>query len=411
MRQWKLLIDRSLVRRLRAASIPLVGMHIALSPCMLTYAQTSPAESAKTHVIRSTVPADQARATLEFEVVANGDSGNKRENILSFSSMRSTASISMVSLIDPLQRVIWRKTPEELGIISRDVSSHPELGDAILLPELRDATPGRWHLSLERNLRSTGTVQILFSYRLLPRFQLSMTKLDASVAAGQPFLIELRPTDYGAPVVGLGKIELNVFDANGARVATYEAQENARSPTGIRISTESGVYISRVSLAKAGDYRLAAQQNFRGLYGPLSASAAMGLKTGLSGGAVALSDVRFETRHGPPGKTTATCINAVTFDFAVDVASAGIYVGNVALTAQGSTERRFVSASAQLPVGSGRISVKANATTLLALGAPLMQLSQVGLIRYGENGGLIAEARDVPLTTAQRYALAQICKE
>lgn len=407
----KLLIYRSLVHMPHAASIPLVGMCIALSPCMLTYAQTAPADSAKPHVIRSTIPADQARANLEFEVAANGGSGSKRENILSFSSLRSTASISMVSLIDPLQRVIWRKTPEELGIISRDVSSHPELGDAILLPELRDATPGRWHLSLERNLRSTGIVQILFSYRLLPRFQLSMAKLDASVAAGQPFLIELRPTDYGAPVVGLGKIELNVFDANGARVATHEAQENARSPTGIRINTESGVYISRVSLAKAGDYRLAAQQNFRGRYGPLSASAAMGLKTGLSGGAVALSDVRLETRPGTPGRATATCVSAVIFDFAVDVASAGNYVSNVALTAQGSTVHRFVSASAQLPVGSGQISVKANAATLLALGAPLTQLSQVGLIRYGENGGLIAEAKDVPLTAAQKDTLAQVCKE
>jgi len=71
MRQWKLLIYRRLVHRPHAASIPLVGMCIALSPCMLTYAQTAPADSAKPHVIRSAIPADQARANLEFEVAGS----------------------------------------------------------------------------------------------------------------------------------------------------------------------------------------------------------------------------------------------------------------------------------------------------------------------------------------------------
>lgn len=408
----KFLIFRSLVRNQRVASVAMVGLCIALLPSMLIYAQTPSTSPTQSHVIRSVVVADQTNLSLEFEVTANDDVAQQHENLLIFSPLRSTTNISMVSLIDPLQREIWRKTPAELGIISRNVSSHPELGDTILLPELRDATPGRWRLRLERNPRPAEIGQVLFSYRLLPRFQLSMTTLSTSVAAGQPVLILLRPTDYGVPVVDMGKFDLTVFDVRGVRVATQTVQENTRTPTGIPISTESGTYMTRFSLTKTGNYRLVAQQTFPGRSGPQIAQAILNLKVGAGGGTVALSDVRFETQPTASGATASTCISAVIFDFAVDVATAGNYACNVALTTQGSTTGRFVSASAALPIGLGRISVKANAAILLTLGSPLTQLSQVGLIRYSDGGGgLIAEAKDIPLTVAQRTELAQLCKK
>ena len=88
--------------------------------------------------------------------------------------------------------------------------------------------------------------------------------------------------------------------------------------------------MARFSLAKAGSYRLGAQQNFSGSNGPQVAQASLDLQVGASSGTVALRDVRFETQPRPSGTTTSTCISAVVFDFAVDVATAGNYACNVA---------------------------------------------------------------------------------
>ncbi len=406
-----LLTFRSLAGSQRVVRAIMAGLCIALSPGSWLYAQTAPTDPVTDPVIRANFSANQTSMSLEFEVATNGGTGSKRENLLVFSTLRSTTHLSLLSLIDPLQREVLRKTPGELGFISRDGSSHPELGDTILLPGLRDVAPGRWRLKLERNPRPAGAGQILFSYRVLPRFQLSMTTLNTHVAAGQPLLIVLTPTDYGVPVAGMKKIDVNVFDGSGVRVATHSAQEDEHTPTGIPISIEAGTYMARFSLAKAGSYRLGAQQNFSGSNGPQVAQASLDLQVGASSGTVALRDVRFETQPRPSGTTTSTCISAVVFDFAVDVATAGNYACNVALTAQNAATSRFVSASAALPMGSGRISVKANAATLLALGGPLTHLSQVGLIRYSiSGGGLIAEAKGITLTAAQTPESAQLCK-
>ena len=401
--------------RHRAVRAIVLGLCATLVHSASVHAQTLPSDSHKSQVIKNWAPDGPTSVTVEFDVtVKDGDGdgdGRTRENLLGFSSLRSTVGIAMISLINPSKRVVWRKTPEELGITLRNLAHQPALGDSILLPSLRDAPLGRWALKIERSPRSTGAGQILFAYQVLPRFALTMSMRETRAAAGQPMMLVLRPTDYGAAVTGLGPIDVRVLDAQGARVAAPVALAGARSPTSIPISDEPGAYIARFSLPKAGDYRLEAQQRFSGRYGPLMAHTAMDVKVDVGNGALALSGVQFERSPTPPG--AVSCVSAVIFDFAVDVAAAGTYACNVGLVAQGSTAaRRFVSGSAALPKGGGRIAVKANAATLRALGGPLTQLHQVGLIHYSDHGGgLIAEMNHVPLTSAQQAELTQRCPQ
>lgn len=399
--------------RHRAVRAIALGLCAALVHSASVHAQTLPSDSHKSQVIKTLVPDGPTDVTVEFDVAVNDGDDRTRENLLGFSSLRSTVGIAMIRLINPSKQVVWRKTPEQLGITPRNLAHQPELGDSILLPSLHDAPLGRWALKIERSPRPTGAGQILFAYQILPRFALSMSMRETRAAAGQPMVLVLRPTDYGAAVTGLGPIDVRVLDAQGARVAAPVALAGARSPTGIPISDEPGAYIARFSLPKAGDYRLEAQQRFSGRYGPLLAQAAMDVKVDVGNGALALSGVQFERSPTPPGAAAASCVSAVIFDFAVDVAAAGTYACNVGLVAQGSTAtRRFVSGSAALPKGGGRIAVKANAATLRALGEPLTQLNQVGLIHYSDHGGgLIAEMNHVPLTSAQQAELMQLCPQ
>ena len=63
-----------------------------------------------------------------------------------FGTLRSTAPLAKVELIDPAGRTVRSDTGTTLKRMPAEQAVHPELGAVYFLPELRDAAPGTWRL-------------------------------------------------------------------------------------------------------------------------------------------------------------------------------------------------------------------------------------------------------------------------
>jgi len=356
----------------------------------------------KAQQLTAALPAGGGPLNLSIEVQG------EPENRLVFSSLRSTGKLTAISLFDPLGSLVWRKTPAELGLTPQADAGRPDLGDAIVLPAVRDAAPGRWRLQLEARAGAKG--QVLLSYRVLPRFELSLSLLSAGssgsmIAAGEPLQLVLRGQDYGVPLTNWAATapQLSLRDSRGELVASPKAEAGARTATGILISDEPGALIARFILPAAGEYRLTAQHQFRATAKPLQAE--LLLHATAPKAALALSGLRLEPTVS--AAAAAACARAVVFDFAVNVATAGNYACNISLV--GPAGSRMVSASSMLAAGAGRISVRVVADKLAALGGPLTALARVGLIRFGPGeAGLVAELQDVVLSAEQANELRAV---
>nr|WP_295077552.1 hypothetical protein [uncultured Roseateles sp.] len=387
------------------------GLAMTLWPRMDAFAQapapaqqqlaSSSAAAIKSLQLSAALPAGGGPLNLSVEVQGEA------ENRLVFASLRSTAKLAAISLFDPLGSLVWRKTPAELGLTPQADAGRPDLGDAIVLPAVRDAAPGRWRLQLEPAAGAKG--QVLLSYRVLPRFELSLSVLSAggssgtAIAAGEPLLLVLRGQDYGVPMTNWTATapQLSLRDSRGELVASPKAEAGARTATGLLISDEPGALIARLSLPAAGAYRLTALHQFRASAKPLQVE--LLLHATAPKAALALSGLRLEQQAGTPGP----CARAVLFDFAVNVAAAGSYACNISLL--GPAGSRMVSASSTLAAGPGRISVRVAADKLAALGGPLTALARVGLIRFGpSDAGLVAELQDVVLSAEQAAELRAV---
>jgi len=301
------------------------------------------------------------------------------ENRLVFSSLRSTVGIQTITLKDPAQHLVWRKTPKELGWTPASVATHPELGDAIALPEIRNAATGKWLLELQRSAPHGQPGQLQLSYSVLPRFDLTMTMSARRVAAGQPLLVTLRPSDYGAPMPGLPDILIQLIrPADQALLDSTPAREGLRSPSGILVSTEPGVYMANLSVSQAGPVRLLASLRFQGKQA-VSRTASADLLVEAAAGALALTDITTNREAGH------TCTRSATFNFSVTVAKPGTYVCNMSLRGSHGTSR-MLSASAELPAGTTRMSIPAGASVLQSLGLPLAQIDKVTLLNFAPAG-------------------------
>ena len=360
---------------------------------------SSSSESIKPQQLTAAMPAGGAPLTLGIEV--HGEA----ENRLVFTSLRSTAKLAAISLFDPRDALVWRRTPAELGITTQADARQPDLGDAIVMPAVRNAAPGRWRLQLEPAPGAKGQASV--SYRVLPRFELNLSLLNAGelgkpIAAGEPVLLVLRGQEYGAPLTSWEAVPLSLRDSQGVVLANPIAQAGARTATGIMISDEPGALIARASLPAVGEYRINAQHQFQSKGKPLQVE--LRLHATAPKASLALSGLRLERQAGVAG----ACARAVLFEFEVNVAAAGSYACNISLV--GPTGARMASASNTLEVGSGRITVRVGADKLSALGGPLKELAGVSLLRFGSNEtGQVAELPRAPLSGEQQEALRALC--
>ena len=324
---------------------------------------------------------------LQFEVSATGD--DRLENRVVFGTLRSTAPIAAITLLDPARRRIWRRTPSELGLTPRNQAARPELGDAIALPEIRDAASGRWTLLLERAAPKTVPGRLLLAWRVLPRYDLVLTATPSQVAAGQTLLAVVHAFDYGVPIAGLKQIELLLLDAGGQVISREPALEAVRSREGILLSNEPGSYVARLVLPRPGAFQLQARHVFGGSARAVTRGASIEINAGAPGGTLQLASVRLDI--APNG-----CARGLVFRFEVDVVEPGTYVCNLLLRA-GDPAAPRASGSASLITGRSTIDVTVSAAKWAAAGNP-SSLARASLLRI-DNAGvkLLADFNDLSL--------------
>lgn len=307
-------------------------------------------------------------ALLAMEV---GGDGSGR---LVFGTLRVDVALDAIALLDPDGREVWRRTPSELGRVPRAQAQQPELGDAIPLPELQQPRPGRWQLRLQRPAPALLPGRLSLSYRLLPRHALALWSSDAPLAAGQPLLLTLRPSDMGRPVSQPGALDLRVLPLQpGAAAAVLQARQDLAGPSGARIGNEAGAYFAQWRPPAAGAYELQAVWRPEGAAAPLVATRRIEV-----GHAAAQLRFTGPMADGPPG-----CVRELALGFGVQLAApppAGA-VHSLAVRLRGTQQARLVSAGVNVSGREAAVELRLNHATLQALGWPLLRIESSQLTR------------------------------
>ncbi len=173
-----------------------------------------------------------------------------------FATLRSTAPLAKVELIDPAGRTVRSDTGAALKRMPAEQAVHPELGAVYFLPELRDATPGTWRLRFVP--AGTDAGRIVGAVSLRPRFELMLPMVESGWQAGTPTLIEVLASDNGEALANLGGIRVWIEDARGRRVFEGTARANLRNARGILISDDPRNYLLLATVPAAGRYRMVA---------------------------------------------------------------------------------------------------------------------------------------------------------
>lgn len=248
------------------------------------------------------------------------------ENMVVFSSMRSTARVTTVSLIDPLGRRVWEKTPEQLGFVPRAQMREKDRGDSIGLPQVRDAVSGIWRIEVTAAAEADAGGVAMFVYEVLPRFGITMHVGAESAYAGEPVLITIRPTDYGVPRPGIGPISVAVRKADGTGFTSQvEAVESARTPEGVVITSEPGTYVAKVRMVEPGSYKFETRTRTVGRNGESSTSV-----TGAIAVAPRVAEVKLVGLHEQAPEGTG-CVQRVFVDVDVRGVDGAQYALNVSL--------------------------------------------------------------------------------
>lgn len=192
-----------------------------------------------------------AGAPVETRIVVGAD-----ERRIVFGSLRSTAALAKVELIDPAGRTVRSDTGAALKRMPAEQAVHPELGAVYFLPELRDAAPGTWRLRFVPAGKGAG--RIVGAVSLRPRFELMLPMIESGWQAGTPTLIEVLASDNGEALANLGGIRVWIEDARGRRVFEGTAQANLRNARGILISDDPRNYLLLATVPAAGRYRIVA---------------------------------------------------------------------------------------------------------------------------------------------------------
>lgn len=342
-------------------------------------------------VLQARLPASPSYA-LTFDVRTEGEIW--AVNRVVFGALRSTAPIDAITLIDPLQRRVWRRTLAELGWTARDQAQRPDLGDAIVLPEIRNAAAGRWTLLLERSPQRARAGRLQLAWQVLPRYELLMNASAPEVAAGETLLVTLRALDYGVPLQGLKSVELTWVDSSGATIGHAPALEGLRSPEGIAVSNEPGTYIARLALQQPGAYRVQADHAFGEAPNQTLRRAWLEVRVGQRGAALRLASVEVDTAAGTNG--AGRCARGLRFRFDAEVTEPGNYVCTLLLR-PGEPAGPRASGSALLSAGHGSVEVAVSAAKWIAAGQPV-RLARVTLLRVdAAEAKLLADIEDLSL--------------
>ncbi|MBW8852263.1 MAG: hypothetical protein JF600_15930 [Xanthomonadales bacterium] len=190
-------------------------------------------------------------APVEAGIAVGGDARR-----MVFGTLRSTAPLAKIELIDPAGRTVRSDTGAALKRMPAAEAVRPELGDVYFLPELRDAAPGAWRLRFVP--AGAGTGRIVGAVSLRPRYELMLPMVESGWRAGAPTLIEVLASDNGEALANLGGIRVWIEDARGRRVFEGMAQANLRNARGILVSDDPRNYLIVATAPAPGRYRLVA---------------------------------------------------------------------------------------------------------------------------------------------------------
>jgi len=309
------------------------------------------------------------------------DIAGEADNRVVFSTLRSTAGLQSITLLNPAGQTVWHKTPRELGWMPAAATAHPEWGDALTLPEIRNAAPGRWQLRLARAPSDQRAGRLQLSWRVLPRFDLSMSVSSPRIAAGQSLLVTLRPTDYGEPVSGLAGIPVQIVRHQGQSPTSLgTAQEGLRTATGIQVSTEVGTYLLHTSLPQAGVVPLEASVVFRRAGQAVTRTASASVQVDASAASLSLGGISTDQR------SQASCASGVRFTFQAQVARPGTYACNMVLRGRDGQTRQLSTSAELAAAGPAQLSIPVSASMLHSLKLPLSRVEAIKLLYFAPTG-------------------------
>lgn len=369
---------------MQSASLPLLAatlpaMALGQAPPVAVMAPALPA----TQLVQQAWPASPR---LDLPLDVDGDGSGR----LVFTSLRTTAELQAIALLDPTGREVWRRSPAELGRVPRAQAAQPALGDAIALPEQARPAPGRWWLRLERRpplARSAPEATLLLGWQLWPRHSLGLWRPAEPPAVNQPVLLVLRPTDDGRPVP-TATLQLRVL-APGAAPSALTPRQDLEAPTGGPISREPGAYLVPWRPAQPGPHELQA------VWQPPGASAPLVARTHVEV-APAMAQVHWAglVPEGLPG-----CLQALRLRFRIELSTAPAADSTLALAVrlQGTQALRQFSTSITLQGRSGSAELRVPLRELRALGWPLQRLTSSQLTRFTPDLRVLATGEPVDL--------------
>lgn len=330
--------------------------------------------AAASELSSAVVPAGQA-TVLKVRVQGIG------ENMVAFSTMRSTARLQSVALVDPTGRKVWVKTPEQLGLVPRQQVRDPDRGDSIVLPNLRDAAAGMWGIEVVpvADGRTAGTA--LFAYEVLPRFGLNMHVGAQTAYVGEPVLVTVRPTEYGTPRGGIGPLSVGVSKADGTGFTSQvEAIESAKTPEGVVITAESGTYLAKVQFSEPGTYKFLSRTRAIGRAGESMATAEGSIVVAPRVAQVRLVGLREDAPEG------TGCVQRVFIDFDVSGVDGVRYALNASMSGHDGRTIRS-NKGFEMTGQSSRQSVTFPAKDLPTSDWPT-KLLRVALLKIDASGGI-----------------------
>jgi hypothetical protein len=167
--------------------------------------------------------------------------------------LRITAKEADVALVDP--NGITRVDSLRDGAVfqPRAALNRLDLGDMILLPEQHSPAAGKWRLRISYPAPH-GDRFALVTVSLFERYSVNLVSNTPTSSVGKPIILTALPMDNGVPVPGLS-LRIAISGKGGELAGTIEASESARSPAGIRLSNEPGVYVAVYTPSTLGPHQ------------------------------------------------------------------------------------------------------------------------------------------------------------
>ena len=218
--------------------------------------------------------------------------------------LRTTFVGAKVSLINPSGKTVVPDNDSRIVFQDRAILQEPIYGDLIMLPEQIDPAGGSWVLRLVHQPASDSE-KVTLTTTLFERYALNLISSKQIANVGQEVLLTILATDYGKPIVGLSpKVEVR---RNGDVFGDFlTASEGLMSQSGIRLSNEESIYLSRYAPPTIGTYQFLTQASLQSRQGKIFKEA----NTTVSVGASSIQIVKLDTK---PVRVNNDCVKTIEF--------------------------------------------------------------------------------------------------